>query len=129
MSAEQNLLKIASLILSATDKHLLKKAVLSKPTQKDIKKTVLTEKLISGVFVLQAEIFHKDNKATHKNIQISELTPELFADFLADYMQINLISSVGECEYRRSSSGNSVLLNEKKLEKFLNEFKTAVTTS
>ena len=121
MSAEQNLLKIASLILCATDKHLLKKAVLSKSVQKDIKKTVLSEKLISGAFVLQAEIFHKDNKATHKNLTLSELSAESLAEFLADYMQINLISSVGECEYRRSSSGNTVLLNEKKLEKLLNE--------
>lgn len=120
MSIDQNLLKAASLILLSTKKHLLKKAVLSKPLQKDIKKTVLSEKLISGAFVLQAEIFQKDNKAIHKNIPIDGLTPETLAEFLSDYMQINLICSVGECEYRCSSSGKTVLLNEKKLEKLLN---------
>ena len=70
---------------------------------------------------MQAEVFHKDNKATHKNMPLSSMNPESLALFLADYMQVNLICTIGECEYKRSSSGNSVLLNEKNLAKLLNE--------
>ena len=58
----------------ASKKHLLKKAVLSKPLDRTLQKTVLTARLISKKEALQAESFHKDNKAKHKNIRLDEVT-------------------------------------------------------
>ena len=119
MHHDESLLKIASLILRCASNRVLKKAVFSKPTDKTLLKTVISQKQISSVPSLQAEFFHKDNKVTHKNFALSTLTDELLADLAKDYMQINLISTVGECEYKRASSGRCVVLGDKKLESAL----------
>jgi hypothetical protein len=116
---DEKLIKISSLILLSAEKGLLKKAILSKPTDKSIQKTVLTKRQISKKDALQAETFHKENKATHKNLFLGELDAEALCDVLAEFKQINLITSVGECELRTSSSGKIALLNDKKLERAL----------
>ena len=69
----EQLLKICALIISAANKSMLKKAILSKPADKTIQKVVLTCKVISKKNSLQAELFHKDNKVTHKNFALDEL--------------------------------------------------------
>lgn len=119
MGKNQELLKISSLILSAATAHLLKKAVFSKPADKTLLKVVMSEKLISDKLCLQAEFFHKDNKVTHKNFVISELTVELLADFGSDFMQINLLCKGAECEYKHSSSGKSTLIGVNKVERLI----------
>ena len=119
----EQLLKICSLTISAANKNLLKKAILSKPADKSIQKVVLTYKVISKKNSLQAEFFHKDNKVTHKNLAIDELDASALADFCKDFMQINLISTLGECEYKCSAAGKSVILNDKRLEKALSDAK------
>ena len=116
---DEKLIKISSLILLSADKGLLKKAILSKPNDKSIQKTVLTNRIISKKNALQAETFHKDNKATHKNLFIDELNDLALCELLCEYKQINLITSIGECELRTSSSGKIALLNDKKLERAL----------
>lgn len=119
MEYENNLLKISALLLLSAKKRILKKAVCSKPVDKTLQKSVLTLKTISGAPALQAEHFHKDNKATHRNMPLEQLSGEELAELLCGYMQINLICEGAECEYRRSASGKSVVLNEKKLERVL----------
>ena len=119
MEYNQHLLKVSSLILLSADKRMLKKAVCSKPSDKALLKTVITLKSIGGAPALQAELFHKDNKATHKNFPLSAISAEALAEFLADYMQINLICDGADCEYRLSSSGKSVVINDKKVERAL----------
>lgn len=116
---DEKILKIASLLLQSASKRLLKKAVLSKPLDSALQKTVITERIISGKEALQAESFHKDNKATHKNYFLDSLDKSALADIFIEYRQINLITSVGECELRTSSSGKIALLGDKKLEKAL----------
>lgn len=115
----EKLIKISSLILLSAEKGLLKKAILSKPLDKAIQKTVLTKRQISKKDALQAETFHKDNKATHQNIFLDGLLAEALCELLANYNQINLLTTVGECELRTSSSGKVALLNDKKLERAL----------
>ena len=63
---------LVDLILTAVEKQALKKAVFSKPSDPTILKMVMTIRRIGGECVLQAEYFHKDNKATHKNIPLNE---------------------------------------------------------
>ena len=116
MNYDESLIKISSLILRCASQNCLKKAVFSKPSDKTLLKVVMSQKQISGVPSLQAEFFHKDNKVTHKNFTIDTLTSQLLSDFANDYMQINLISALGEAEYKRSSSGRSVVLGDRKLE-------------
>ena len=119
MNYDESLIKIISLILRCASQNSLKKAVFSKPSDKTLLKVVISQKQISGVPSLQAEFFHKDNKVTHKNFAIDTLTAQRLSDFAKDYMQINLISTLGEAEYKCSSSGRSVVLGDKKLENAL----------
>ena len=116
---DEKLIKIASLILLSAEKNQLKKVILSKPVDKSIQKTVLTKRQISKKDALQAETFHKDNKATHKNLFLDELDAEALCSLLCEYKQINLITALGECELRTSSSGKIALLNDKRLERAL----------
>ena len=88
MLDEKNL-KISSLILLSAEKNVLKKAILSKPLDKTIQKTVLTKRIISKKDALQAETFHKDNKATHKNLFLDTVDSVALAELLSEFNQIN----------------------------------------
>ncbi len=110
-----NLDFLLGLFLDASELGVLKKAVLSKSCDKAIKKTVLSPKSISGKEVLQAESFYLDNKANHKNIGKNN-EKELF-ELVSGYLQINLYTTLGDCEYKVSKSGNDVLLGGEKLKK------------
>ncbi len=116
---------VCRLLLLAADKHLLRKAVFSKPCDKGLLKAVITEKSISGQSALQIELFHKDNKVTHKNLFCDKLTEAELADFASGFMQINLLCTGGECEYKCSSSGKAVIINERKLEALLTSSQAA----
>ena len=61
---------LTSLLLLSANKGFLKKAVFSKPSDKAVKKMVLTTRSISDKLFLQAEYFMTDNKALHKNISL-----------------------------------------------------------
>ena len=119
MSEKQDLQKISELTVTAASLQRLKKAVLSKPQDKTLQKVVLTLKRANRASVLQAEFFHKDNKVTHKNFILDQTTPSAIASLAEGFSQFNLISSEGECEYRCSASGKSVLLGADKLAKKL----------
>ena len=120
---QNDLIKISEFILTAAEKHLLRKAVFSKPADKSLIKAVMSEKFISGQSALQIEFFHKDNKVTHKNLPVSELSAEIIAEFGQDYMQINLLCNGAEGEYRASASGKTVVLGDKKLGALLSSAK------
>ncbi len=110
-------LRMTELICRAAEAERLKKVVLSKPSDKAVKRTVITLRSIKGKLVLQAERFTSDNKALHENIE-PEATERLL-ELLAGYGQINLITTAGECELRRSASGKSTLIGGEKLARAL----------
>mgnify|MGYP003288908523 CR=1 FL=1 len=66
---------------------------------------------------MQIESFHSDNKAKHKNIKIGD--GESIAALIEQFSQINLLPTAGDCEFKRSKSGNTILLRGEKLEKAL----------
>ena len=104
--------RLTELISLAATKRFLKKAVLSKPADKDILRAVATLFEKSGEVFLQIETFKKDGKALHKNILPSD-TDALCA-VIAGYAQVNLIGDGADAEYRASKSGNATILGEKK---------------
>lgn len=110
--------RLIALITLAAEKKALKKAVFSKSSDNSIIKVVMTLRNIASKDLIQAEYFHSDNKATHKNIQITEAY-ETLDEIICGFSQINLITTAGDCEYKLSKSGNSVLLGGDKLEKAL----------
>ena len=91
------------LLLTAYEKEALVKAVLSKPTDRAEVRTVLTPRTVGGRRVLQAETFRADNKAVHENIDPANA--DRLRDLIGAHGQVNLITSVGDCELRRSKSG------------------------
>ncbi len=105
--------RIAELIARAAARGVLKKAVLSKPDDKKTVRTVMTLRTIGGKTVLQAETFCTDNKALHENLS-AEDTARIEA-LVSAHSQVNLITTAGECELRRSKSGTSTLLGGDKL--------------
>ena len=114
---DQNASLLLRLIEKSAATETLKKAVFSKSTGGETVKAVVSLKNISGETLLQIESFHKDNKAKHKNVRLDEAEPIL--DLIGSFSQINLLTTAGDCEFKRSKSGNSVLLGGVKLEKAL----------
>ncbi|MBQ7727083.1 MAG: SAM-dependent methyltransferase [Clostridia bacterium] len=108
---------LLSLIELATQKSRLRKAVLSKPLDPSLIRSVLTPKQVKGQTVWQIEHFHKDNKATHVNIPLSE--PDRLLALLQDYQQINVLTTAGDCECKCSKSGKVTLLGAGKLQNAL----------
>ena len=98
----------------ACEKSILKKAVFSKPRDKSVVRMVATLRLIGKKEMLQAEYFMSDNKAIHKNIAFFELYDALLS-IIPEFSQINLITTAGECELKRSKSGKTALIGVSKL--------------
>lgn len=113
------LTRMCELTVMASDCKKLRKTVLSKPTNKTLQKVVLTQKESSGKRFLQAEYFHKDNKVTHKNVYFDSSTVSALTELFREFMQIDLITTEGECEYKCSSSGKTVILGADKLQRLL----------
>ncbi len=116
-TAASPLERFLTLLLITAEKQTLKKAVLSKPEDKSIQKTVLTPRQIGGKLTLQAESFLTDNKAVHKNLSPDD--EEALLSLLSAYSQINLLTTAGDCELKCSKSGTVTLLGEKPLLKKL----------
>ena len=111
--------RFASLVLLAAAKQTLKKAVLSKPDDKSVVRTVITPKVIGKKQVLQAETFLSDNKATHENIPMDGSSEERIAEIVSGFGEANLLTTAGNCERKRSKSGTETLLHGDALEKAL----------
>ena len=104
----------AFLVELASKNKILKKAVFSKPHDKSVVRMVATLRIIGKKEVLQAEFFMSDNKAIHKNIALDELRDNLSLT-IPTYSQINLITTAGDCELKRSKSGKTTLIGANKL--------------
>lgn len=105
--------KIASLIVAAAQKGVLKKAVLSKPADAANVKCTVTPRRVGGKTVLQAETLRADNKALHENIAVEN--SERFGAIASEWGQINLLTTLGDCELRSSKKGKVTLLGGDKL--------------
>lgn len=104
----------AELIVGCARSGILKKAVFSKSCNKEIIRADLTLRKIGGRLMLQYETIHTDNKAKHLNIDIDSGSDTL-SKIIGDFMQINLITVAGDCEYKRSASGKETVLRAGKI--------------
>jgi hypothetical protein len=100
--------RISAIISESAEARALKKVILSKPVCDDVKKSVMTVRLIGGRAMLQTETFRTDNKAVHLNTDISDIAA--IEGICADYMQINVLTGAGECEYKRSKNGKETVI-------------------
>ncbi len=113
-------IKLADLIIRSASIGALKKVVCSKPQDRSVIRAVATARMIGGRAALQLESFHTDNKATHKNLFLNDsaLVESLISVF-EGFSQINLITTAGDCEFRRSSAKKEILLGGDKLDRSL----------
>jgi hypothetical protein len=109
-----NIEKAAELILLCAQKQILKKAVFSKPEAENTLRMTATLRVIKGRPALQAERLTRDNKAHHQNISLDGETSEL-CSLISEFRQVNIITTAGDSEYRRSASGKDTLLGGDKL--------------
>ncbi len=114
---DQNAELLLRLLEKSAQLGVLKKVVFSKPTDPALKKAVLTPKSFGGESGLQLERFESDNKAKHQNLKFGDHASIL--DLIAVCDQINLLTTAGDCEFKRSKSGNTALIGGSKLEKAL----------
>lgn len=105
--------ELVHIITLAAERGALKKVTLSKPVDKTVVRAVLSVKRIGDRRMLQLETFLADNKAMHKNLPLDS-TDEL-ASLLDGFLQVNVITTAGNCERKRSKSGTETLLGSKKL--------------
>ena len=105
--------KIVELISAAAEKGTLKKAVLSKSNDAASVKCTLTLRRVGGKTVLQAEMLSADNKALHENIAVDDV--ERLGKLVSSWAQINLLTTLGDCELRSSKKGKVTLLGGDKL--------------
>lgn len=110
----------AATILCSANNQVIKKAVFSKHKDKSITKTVLTLKNISGKLCLQAESFHTDNKAKHDNIYLDDNAHIRLCSLIDSCLQVNLITTAGECEYKAAKSGKITLIGVSSLVQRIN---------
>ena len=106
---------LLNVITSATKKNVLRKVIFSKSADATVKKAVMIPKAIGSEICLQVEYFHTDNKATHKNITLSDDNAPFILEIIGAFSQINVITTVGECEYKVSLKGKCTLIGGDKL--------------
>ncbi len=109
--------KIVELISAAAEKGALKKAVFSKPADPASVKCTLTLRQVGGKTVLQAETLRADNKALHENMALNDAVR--LGEIAPAWAQINLITTLGDCELRSSKKGKVTLIGSDKLARSL----------
>jgi hypothetical protein len=86
---------------SAFRKEVLKKLVLSRPAEGEVKK--ISSRLCAhrGKRILAMEFSLPGNTVSHKNVTEEELSDTL-SGLLENYSQANLITTLGDAEWKRS---------------------------
>ena len=106
---------LSILIMRAAEQKILKKVVFSKSEDPFILRANATLKMIGKEEKLQCEYFQRDNKAIHKNLALDSNFLSVMEEMAAGFAQINLLTTAGDCEYKRSKSGKEALIGGEKL--------------
>lgn len=115
MTAKNNFL---ALISDAFGKEVLKKLVFSRPRSSEITKVSARLCAHRGRRILALEYSLPGNTVSQKNITESELESTV-AELLSEYRQANLITTVGDAEWKLSKSEKEVLLGADALKRKL----------
>ncbi len=99
------------LFKSVIENRILKKIILSKPSDKKILKSVATLIKIKDELYLQIETFTSDGKATHRNIKAADAPDTLVLMIGHDYKQVNVLTSAGEAQIKVSGKGKITVLD------------------
>ena len=100
--------------VSAFGKEILKKIVFSRPLTGEIQKVSGRSVAHRGRRLLALEYSLPGNTVSHKNLSEGELSRTL-SELMEQYSQANLITTLGDAEWRISKGGKEVLLGTEKL--------------
>lgn len=121
---------LATLIADTASAEILSKAVFSKSSDKTVSRVTLTLKRVKGETVLQLETLRvadvadtavngkKPVQASHENLSVAD-APARLADMVQQFDQVNLMTTAGNAELRRSKGGKETLLGVTTIQKAL----------
>ena len=101
--------QMGQLISQSATMGALKKVVFSKPDDEELRRAVMTPRKIGGRMMLQLERLKSDNKALHENFEVNDMNG--IGALMEQFGQVNLMTTAGGCELRRSKSGHATLIN------------------
>ena len=114
---------------SAFCREALKKLILSRPTSGEIKKISCRLCAHRGRRLLAMEYSLPGDTVSHKNLAEDEFLPEI-EKLLKNYAQANLITTLGDAEWKRSKGGKEIILGgdalKRKLEGASPAFESAI---
>lgn len=102
------------------DKEALKKIIFSRPEGSEIKKVSGRLCMHKGKPILALEYSLPGNTVSHKNLDLNNAEREI-EELLSVYKQANLITTVGDAEWKISKSGKEVLLGHDAIKRRLGE--------
>ncbi len=106
--------KLIGLICRCVEAEIIKKLVFSRPISGEIPKVSGRLCAHRGQRLLALEYSLPGNTVSHKNVKEDALS-EVLAQLLSEYRQANLITTLGDAEWKISSSGKEVLLGADRL--------------
>jgi len=121
---------LATLIADTASAEILSKAVFSKSSDKTVSRVTLTLKRVKGENVLQLETLRvadvadtavngkKPVQASHENLSMAD-APARLAAMTRQFDQVNLMTTAGNAELRRSKGGRETLLGVTSIQKAL----------
>jgi hypothetical protein len=107
-----------SLIETSFKKEALKKLVFSRPENSEVNKISCRLVAHRGRRLLAMEYSLPGNTVSHKNVGEDNLLEEL-EPIIEEYRQVNLITQLGDAEYKRAKGGKEVILGSDSLKRKL----------
>ena len=98
-----------SLIEASFKKEALKKLVFSRPENSEVNKISCRLVAHRGRRLLAMEYSLPGNTVSHKNLGEDNLLDEL-EPIMSEYRQVNLITQLGDAEYKKAKGGKEVIL-------------------
>ena len=111
MNKQESFIEAVSL---SFDKEIIKKLVFSRPKTSEISKVSARLVLHKSRKMLAIEYSLPGNTVSHKNVGEGDLAAVL-TELLSEYSQANLITTLGDVEWKLSKSGKEALLGAEKL--------------
>lgn len=107
-----------AVVLRAFDAEIIRKLVFSRPCEGEISKVSGRLCAHRGGSILALEYALPGNTVSHKNLRRDEVESEL-SRLLDIYSQANLLTTMGDIEWKTSASGKCALLGAEKLQRKL----------
>ena len=113
MTLSETRIQTLELLLAAVSEGILRKAVFSKPTAEGEIKTELSSVMIGNKAMLRKVSYMRDGKAIQKNLSADEI--DVLSELIASHGQINIMTTLGDAEFRTSKSGKENLAGAGKI--------------